>query len=94
LYKKLLKLKLVAALCLSLTACNNYKTIDGVRYNTFGLVNLTIVASPDIEYEISIGSAIFALLFFETVIVPIYILGWDIMQPVGKKSSNVYRHTE
>jgi len=39
----------------------------------------------DIEYSISMVSVIVAAIFLETLIVPLYIIGFDIFRPVGKK---------
>lgn len=80
--KKIL-LSLVIALAL-FTSCADDKVIDGVRYRPYGFMNADDVKNDSIRYEASAGSVICGVIFFETVIAPIYIFGFDTMQPVGK----------
>lgn len=70
-----------------LSGCNNEKTIDGVTYPTYGLFNTEANKNSDIVYEVSPGSVIVAVIFIETGIVPIYIIGWDLFQPVRKRNN-------
>lgn len=42
--------------------------------------------NPDINYEISIGSVIVAVIFCETIIVPLYVVLVDLYQPVSPKT--------
>jgi len=80
----LLALALVS--CLALTACGaDDKTIDGITYGTYGIVNKDEMRNLNIQYEISGWSIFWSIVFCETVIVPIYFIGWDLYQPVGKK---------
>ena len=37
---------------------------------------------PGVVYEVSPGSVICAIIFFETLIVPVVVIGWDLYQPV------------
>ena len=80
--RTLLALALVAS-TLALTACGNDMTIDGKRYDTFGIANEGSHRDPHIVYEISAGSVIWAILLCETVVFPVYIIGWDLYQPVA-----------
>ncbi len=75
---------LVAALAsmLLLSACGNDKTIDGKHYETFGIANETANRDPAILYEVSAGSVIWAIILSETIVFPVYIIGWDLWQPV------------
>lgn len=69
-----------------LSACGNDKIIDGKHYETFGLANQEAHQDPSISYEISAGSVIWGIILCETVVVPIYVIGWDLYQPVKKKT--------
>lgn len=71
---------------LSLAGCNNTKTINGVTYDVYGIYNQKDKENPDIEYKISVGSMIAAVLFSETIIVPLYVLAVDLWEPVGVRS--------
>ena len=78
----------VIGMCMLLAGCGNDKTIDGVTYGTYGLFNEASMHNPNIEYELSPGSIICAIIFSETIIVPIIVVGWDLFQPVGKVNAN------
>ena len=80
--KRILLSLALAASALALTACGNDKTIDGKNYDTYGLANEASHKDPKILYEISAGSVIWAILLSETIVFPIYIIGWDLYQPV------------
>lgn len=80
-------LLIICALCLSLTGCNNHKTIDGVDYDVFGVLNQDEKKNPDIEYKMSVGSIVAGVLLSETIIVPLYVALVDLWEPVGKKPS-------
>jgi hypothetical protein len=80
---------LTVAASMLLSACGaSEKTIDGIRYGTYGLVNEKEMRNPNIKYEMSGWSIFWSVLLVETVIAPIYIIGWDLFEPVGKKDPN------
>lgn len=79
--------KLFLALCLItiLASCADEKTIDGVTYRPYGLLNEGSCKNDSIEYEISgwaIGSGI---IFSELIAPPIYTFGYNLWEPIGKK---------
>lgn len=77
------------ASCLALAACGaDEKTIDGVTYGTYGVVNKDEMRNPNIQYELSGWSIFWAIIFSETVVAPVYFIGWDLYEPVGKKDPN------
>ena len=57
-------------------------TICGSHYETYGVLTQER-AIPKIKYEISPAGVILSIIFFESVIIPVYIIGFDIMDPVG-----------
>lgn len=71
------------------SGCADTKVIDGVEYDTYGIVNASEKKNPDIEYRFVIGNAIWGVVLFETLIAPVYFYGFSIYEPVGKKSDNV-----
>ena len=74
---------------LLLSACGaEDKTINGVTFGTYGLMNENEMYNPKIQYEISGWSIFWSVVFCETVVVPIYFIGWDLYQPVGIKDPN------
>jgi len=80
---------LAIAACLSLSGCGNDKTINGEYYPVYGIANMEANKNPNVVYEISPGSVIMAIIFFETGIVPIYVIGWDLYQPVRLRGAPV-----
>ena len=64
--------------------CAQPKTIDGQVIQPYGLFNPED-KKEDIEYKVSMGSVIVGALSFETVVMPIYIFGWNLYEPVNKK---------
>lgn len=82
--KKLVVSVLIAA-SLLLSACGRPAMIDGKNYPTYGLVNADTQKSADVCYELSVGNVVWSLLLVETVVMPIYFIGFDIYNPIGKK---------
>ena len=79
---------LIVIIC-SLPSCAaEDKTIDGTTYGTYGIFNESEMKNPNIRYEISTGSVVISIIFCETIIIPIYFVGWDLFQPVGKINPN------
>lgn len=73
-------ISIIAAL--ALTACAKPIQKNGKIYEPYGLVNEESRKSPDVKYEISFGSVVVAIVFCESIIAPIYIVGWDLYQPL------------
>jgi hypothetical protein len=80
---------LVLLVCVGLlfASCAQDKTIDGVTYRPYGLLNMDSQKNPNINYEVS-GWAVFSgVVFFEMIVPPIYIFGYNLFEPVSKKSA-------
>lgn len=77
--KKVLIVGLLAALTL-LSGCAQDRTICGKTYEAYGLFN-SEKRNPKVRYKPSVSGIIVAVIFFETVIVPIYIIGFDLFEP-------------
>lgn len=76
---------LVLLVGLLFVSCAEEKTIDGVTYRPYGLLNEDTQKNPNINYEVS-GWALFSgIVWVETVIVPVYVFGYNLWEPVGKK---------
>lgn len=71
------------------SGCGDTKTIDGVTYDTYGLLNINSQKNDNIQYECIIGNVIWGVLLFETVIAPVYFFGFSMYEPVGKKAGYV-----
>ena len=81
--KKIIALSLVA---LTLAGCAHPVHRDSKVYKPYGLINEETRKDPNEKYEMSAGSVVVAIMFCETIFVPIYIIGWDLYQPIGPKT--------
>lgn len=79
---KFKKIAIMVTMAVMLAACGNDKDINGVNYGTCGAINADTCKDPKIVYEVSAGSVVWAIVLFETVVFPVYIIGWDLYQPV------------
>ena len=77
---KLLALGLVFAILF--TGCAQRKRING---HTYGIFTQQSKQNPNIEYEIVIGNIIWSIILIETIIAPIYFIGFSLYQPVSPK---------
>lgn len=66
-------------------SCAEEKIIEGKKYEPYGLFNEDVMKNDSIVYELSAGSVIAIIIFCETIIVPVYTIGWDLYEPVRKK---------
>lgn len=41
--------------------------------------------NPDIKYKISVGNVVWSIILVETIIAPVYFIGWSIKNPICKK---------
>jgi hypothetical protein len=80
--KKLFVYLMLVVFAVSLSGCAESRYIGNKQYETFGIFNEDVVRDPNIKYEVSAGSVIFSIIFIETVIVPVYLIGWDLWEPV------------
>jgi len=82
--------RFIALLCVFsffLFGCGNTKVINGVEYDTYGLINADKKKNPEIEYEVIWGNVIWGAVLVETIIAPIYFFGFSLFEPVGPKLS-------
>jgi len=83
------KLLLAICLVLVLASCADEKTIDGITYRPYGLLNQETCKNDSIQYEIS-GWAVFSgILFCEFIAPPVYTFGFNLWEPIGKKSEEI-----
>jgi hypothetical protein len=87
--KKLIALTLVASIALA--GCGDPRNLptgpkgESKFYPTYGLFNENTAKSDKVCYEISVGNVIWSIILIETVVFPIYFIGWSLFNPVGVK---------
>lgn len=79
------KLIVFAFSILLLSSCSHqetFKTESGpVIAEGYGIANEEAKKIPTVVYSISAVNVILAILFCETIVVPIYVVGWELYEP-------------
>jgi len=57
--------------------------IGGRHYETYGYLNKDEVKAPNVRYRVVVGNLVWSVLLGETIIAPIYFIGFDLFEPVG-----------
>jgi len=86
-FKKSLKKFVIAILIMSfvsVTGCGDTKRIDGITYDTYGLINKSEKRNPDIKYRLIIGNVVWSIILVETVLAPVYFIGFSMYEPIRK----------
>lgn len=65
-----------------LVACSDSKVINGIEYDTYGLLNQGDKKNEEIQYKVCWGNVVWGVLLIETIIAPIYFFGFDMFEPV------------
>ena len=81
------KIIAIALMAITLTGCGNSAKIDGKRYATYGLLNKDDNRNEKIEYRLITGNVIWAVVLCETIVAPIYFIGFSLYEPVGVAGS-------
>lgn len=79
--------KLIAGLLITtlLVGCGRPIVVDNKEYPTYGLFNENTEKSKNMCYEVSVGNVVWSILGIETIIMPIYFIGFSLFNPIGKK---------
>ena len=78
---------LAVALSLLLAGCGHPLETKKMTYPTYGLFNEGSSKSKNVCYEISVGNVVWSIILIETVVMPIYFVGWSLYNPVRLKRS-------
>jgi hypothetical protein len=84
--KKIISIVLIIVMCFVVMGCGDPKTIDNITYETIGIFE---EKNPNIHYRVIIGNVVLAILLIETVIFPIYFVGFSLWEPVCLKDDYV-----
>ncbi len=80
--KQLISMILIATM---LTGCGTPLDYNGKEYPTVGFINRETQKSEKMCYEVSVGNVIWSIILVETIVAPIYFVGWSLWNPVGPK---------
>lgn len=78
--KKIVAILATLMLAVFLSGCAGDVRTGGKVYQSFGVINEDAKRQPDMKYSVSFGSVVVGVLFIETIIVPIYVVGWDLYE--------------
>ncbi|PJB09480.1 MAG: hypothetical protein CO120_09845 [Gammaproteobacteria bacterium CG_4_9_14_3_um_filter_38_9] len=85
--KKLIAIIISASL---LAACGNpasFKIEDKVKkYPTYGFFNSDTQKSEKICYEVSVGNVVWSIILVQTIVAPVYFIGFSLFNPVTIKN--------
>ena len=80
-------MKVIAALflvlCLFCAGCASDRKIGGMWHETTGLATRD-TEHPCVHYKFVVGNLIWSIILIETIIAPVYFLGWSLYEPVGE----------
>ena len=79
---------LILSMCIALTSCTH--PVSFIDPNTkqefvaesYGIANEEAKKINGVIYEVSAGNVIWSIILCETLIAPVYFIGWSIKQPV------------
>ncbi len=78
----------VVAVSVLLSACGKPLVVNGKTYPPYGFLNESNARSERVCYEPIFGNVIWGVVLIETVIVPVYFLGWSLFNPVRLADPN------
>ena len=100
-FKKLCSVLMLLVMLVTLSGCGDTKTIitpiskaDGkevvmpITYDTYGLFNESDKRNPNIEYRVIVGNIVWSCILVETIIAPLYFIGFSLYEPVRLKNPN------
>ena len=92
--KTIKNLFLLLSITLLLTSCADRKTIDGITYRPYGLLNENSCKNDSIQYETSIAACVSGIVFSQFFLIPtIYTYGFNLYEPVGLKRNYIKGRT-
>ncbi|MCK5616811.1 hypothetical protein KAR91_83895 [Candidatus Pacearchaeota archaeon] len=77
---------LIVGLCASAFGCGNTKIVNGIEYDTYGLMDKDEKKNEKIQYEIIWGNVVWGVALCQTLIAPVYFFGFSLWEPVGVKT--------
>ena len=87
---------IIAVLCVLLMltlsmGCGDGKTINGEYHDTYGLFNEAENKDPDVCYSVIVGNIVWSIILIETVVMPVYFIGFSMYEPVGDENCTPYQ---
>ncbi len=81
--------KLLLILIIVLAGCANSKTFiiagKSVKVEPYGWANSEANKNDSIVYEVNAGNVFWSIIGCETIVVPVWLTGWQFYEPIRKK---------
>jgi hypothetical protein len=71
------------------SSCADEKTINGKTYQPYGWADYQDVKDENVTYKVNVGNVILSIIFSETLVVPVWLTGWQFYEPVRIKQQPV-----
>lgn len=65
--------------------CGDGRRINGSYHDTYGVFSLE-KKDPEVCYTMIVGNVVWSVLLVETLIAPIYFIGWSLWEPVDSEN--------
>lgn len=85
--KKLFVLLVMAVIMLSSCADSKTLLINGKEtvVKPYGWADSQDVKVPGVVYKVNVGNIIWSVILSETIVIPVWLTGWQLMEPVKVK---------
>lgn len=81
---------LIILIIIFLSSCSDSKVLNvngqNRLFETYGLANEERIKNDSVYYEVSVESVVWSIILCETVIAPVYFIGWDLYEPKSVKT--------
>lgn len=77
---------ILITIAMLMASCANNKTIDGVTYRPYGMINEDLCKNDSIQYSVSGWAVCSGIIFCEMIVPSVYTFGYNLWEPIGKKS--------
>lgn len=51
----------------------------------YGWANYQTKKNPNFVYEVNLGNVVWSIILVETIVVPVWLTGWDLYEPIEPK---------
>lgn len=82
--KQLIAFLLILTITTSCATTKVMHTSDGIELvKPYGVLNKKAIKRDDVVYEMSAGNVIISILTFHTVVIPVWLIGWKLYNPIN-----------
>lgn len=84
--KNIKSILIALILIVIISSCADKKTINGITYEPYGIANMETKKVDSVVYEIPAANWIVGVICCPSILIPGYIIGWDLFEPVSLKT--------